>query len=185
MEAANGPMEVACCSLAPSALWPPGGTEEARGLWSRQAVQRECCGLYAQRSCEFKRAGLTSPPRSVRGSLPEGLDHASGMHWRASATPPPLEAWLPLWGLAGHAAPPESGLGCFPRGSLRLTPVFPHSSMPLSRRTERRLLRVGSSAMFDVLLGGRSEEEFQRSLHLLHHTHKCLGPEETLFLRTG
>ena len=73
-----------------------------------------------------------------------GLSHASGdAPWRSSATPPPLAGLSPAHGaLQEHAAHTiEWSMLLRSNGSLGACPpkVFPHSSMPLSRRTERRL----------------------------------------------
>ncbi len=86
-------------------------------------------------------------------AFPEGLSHASGdAPCRSSAKPPPLEGLSPSHGaFQEHAAHViEWSITLSPKGSLSAcTPkAFPHSSMPLTRRTERRLLGVGSSALF-------------------------------------
>src|SRR6266700_8399333 len=81
-------------------------------------------------------------------AFPEGLYHASGdSPWRSSAKPPPLEGLSPSHGaFQEHAAHTiEWSMMLSSKGSLgACTPkVFPHSSMPLSRRTERTLEGVG------------------------------------------
>ena len=83
----------------------------------------------------------------------EGLSHASGdSPYRSSAKPPPLAGLSPAHGaFQEHAAHTiEWSMMLSSNGSLgACTPkVLPHSSMPLSRRTERRLEAVGCSALF-------------------------------------
>src|SRR5215471_8348013 len=84
-------------------------------------------------------------------AFPEGLYHASrDSPWRSFATPPPLAGLSPSHGaFQEHAAHTiEWSMMLHSKGSLgACTPtVFPHSSMPLSRRTERRLEAVRCSA---------------------------------------
>src|SRR5687767_12173135 len=74
----------------------------------------------------------------------EGFYHASGdAPCRSSAKPPPLAGLPPAHGaFQEHAAHTiEWSMALSSKGSLgACTPkVFPHSSMPLSRRTERTL----------------------------------------------
>ena len=73
----------------------------------------------------------------------------SGQHARPSTVRPRVAVSPPHGALQGHAAHAvEWSTTLSPKGSVgACTPkVFPHSSMPLARRTERRLSGVGSSA---------------------------------------
>ena len=85
----------------------------------------------------------------------EGLDHASGdAPYRSSAQPPPLAGLSPAHGaFQEHAAHTiEWSMMLSSNGSLgACTPkVLPHSSMPLSRRTERTLEAVSSRPWFGL-----------------------------------
>ena len=76
-----------------------------------------------------------------------GLAHAAGAApWRSSAKPPPLAGWPPAHGaLQAQAAHTIAwSLRLSSHGSVgACTPtVFPHSAMPLARRTERALFAV-------------------------------------------
>ena len=73
-----------------------------------------------------------------------GLYHASGdSPCRSSAKQPPLEGLSPSHGAfeehAAHAVEWSTTLSSKGSSSTCILEVFPHSSMPLSRRTERTL----------------------------------------------
>src|SRR5439155_9501799 len=109
-------------------------------------------------------------------AFPEGLSHASGAApCRSSAQPPPLES-LSLspgafqehaahtieWSMMRHSKGSQGA--CTPR-------VFPHSSMPLSRRTERRLEAVACRPM--ILIEAPSSAYHGGRLSLGHrHAHE-------------
>ena len=114
--------------------------------------------LRWSRSNHFGHDCLASQTRSARGALSRRAMHASGdSPCHSSAKPPPLEGLAPSQGaFQGHAAHAvEWSTTLSPTGSLgACTPkVFPHSSMPLSRRTvrhERTLEAVSSRPLFGL-----------------------------------
>jgi len=106
--------------------------------------------LLVSRSLTFGWDWLASEARYARGSFPRRAMHASyDSLCHSSAKPPPLAGLSPAHGaFQEHAAHTiEWSMMLSSNGSLgACTPkVLPHSSMPLSRRTERTLEAVSST----------------------------------------